>query len=133
MTKDVEMSEQEQQHWLKMQCQAATKFLASKGMITKSINKDDGRYLVPLISVWNFTLEDESSVWVITGDAPSDFADSNIANDAREVVRHFSLKWQMQADKLLTSNNQSQTEFAEYLINRAESLYDLFSKDKIWQ
>jgi len=126
-------TEQEQQQWVKEQYQAATKFLASKGKLTESVADTDSRYLVPLMAVWKINLADKTSVWVITGDLPTDFAELNVAKDAREAMRHFSFKWQMQADKLLETGDKEQQEFARFLIGRAEGVYDLFSKEALWQ
>ena len=127
------MNEEEQKNWIRQQYQAATKFLADKGLITESVAETESRYLVPLMSVWKINLLDKTSVWVITGDLPSDFAQVDVAKDAREAIRHFSFKWQMQADNLLKTGVKDQEKFAKLLISRAEGLYDLFEKDELWQ
>lgn len=127
------MTEQEQQQWVKEQYQTATKFLASKGMITESVVDTESRYLIPFLSVWKIKLADKTSVWVIAGDLPTDFAHLTVAKDAREAVRHFSFKWQMQAEGLLSSSDSQQQEFAQFLVSRAEGVYDLFAKDELWQ
>ena len=133
MSKANQMSEQEQQQWIREQYQVATKFLAAKGLITDSVVNSDSRYLVPFVSLWSIKLADKSRVWVIAGDLPTDYAPLSVAKDAREAIRHFSFKWQMQADQLLKSSDEEQQKFAQVLIGRAEGLYDLFEKDAIWQ
>lgn len=133
MSNNQPMTEQEQQQWVKSQYQAATKFLADKGHITESVANTESRYLTPVMAIWKINLTDKSTVWVITGDLPTDFAPTSVASDAREVVRHFSFKWQMQADKLLEGGAEEQKDFAKFLIGRAEGLYDLFEKDELWQ
>jgi hypothetical protein len=127
-----QLSDQEKQEWLREKYQVATKFLADKGLVTVSVSDADSRYIIPIMSVWKLNLIDKSSVWVIAGDLPTDYVEGNVAKDAREAVRHFSYKWQMQADQLLQAQSNEQHEFANILINRAENLYNIFTKDEIW-
>lgn len=132
MSKLPQLTDEEKQQWLRDKYQVATKFLADKGMVTTSVSDADSRYIIPLMSIWKLNLIDKSSVWVIAGDLPTDYIEENVAKDAREAVRHFSYKWQMQADQLLQAPSNEQQEFANILIHRAESLYNIFTKDEIW-
>ncbi|MDO6446896.1 DUF4826 family protein [Colwellia sp. 1_MG-2023] len=127
-----QLTDEEKQQWLKDKYQVATKFLADKGLVTVSVSDADSRYIIPLFSVWKLNLIDKSSVWVIAGDLPTDYIETSAAKDAREAVRHFSYKWQMQADQLLQTGAKEQQEFANILISRAENLYNIFIKDEIW-
>lgn len=133
MTEQLTMTEQEQQQWVREQYQAATKFLADRGLITQSVADTESRYLVPLMSVWKINLTDNTSVWAISGDLPTDYSPVSVANNAREAVRHFSLKWQLQAESLLKDDKEESKKLAEHLISRAEGLYQLFDDDQIWQ
>ncbi|MDG1750140.1 MAG: DUF4826 family protein [Thalassotalea sp.] len=127
-----QLTDEEKQQWLRDKYQVATKFLADKGLVTVSVSDADSRYIIPIMSVWKLNLIDKTSVWVIAGDLPTDYIEENVAKDAREAVRHFSYKWQMQADQLLQAPSNEQHEFANILINRAENLYNIFTKDEIW-
>jgi hypothetical protein len=127
-----QLTDEEKQQWLKDKYQVATKFLADKGLVTVSVSDADSRYIIPLFSVWKLNLIDKSSVWVIAGDLPTDYIETTAAKDAREAVRHFSYKWQLQADQLLQAGIVEQQEFANILISRAENLYKIFTKDEIW-
>lgn len=133
MTQDKQMTEQEQQQWVKSQYQDATKYLAQKGLVTKSVAADDSRYLVPYVAIWKLTMNDGTKCWVIGGDLPTDHSSADVAPNAREAMRHFSLKWQMQAENLLGADDKSQNEFAQLLIGRAEGLYQLYENEKLWQ
>jgi len=133
MSATEQMTEQAQQEWVREQYQTATKFLAAKGMVTESASEKDSRYLVPLLAVWKLNLLNKPSVWVITGDLPTDFSEISVAKTAREAVRHFSYKWQIQAEGLLAQENKDQTDFANLLISRAEGLYKLAEKEELWQ
>ena len=133
MTAKSVMNDQERQQWLRQQYQTATKFLADKGLVTKSFSESDSRYVVPLVSVWKVNLIDNSSVWVIAGDLPSDSSPYNVASDAREALRHFALKWQLQAENILRTGTVDQKPYANILISRSEGLYDLVEKEELWE
>jgi len=132
MTNEKPMDEAEQKAWVREQYLAATKFLADKGLITESVNDKDSRYLIPYMSVWKINLTDKSSVWAISGDLPTDHSPLSVAETARDSLRHFAMKWQMQAENLMRVGEKEQQEFAKYLISRAEGLYQLFDKDELW-
>lgn len=132
MTENKKMTLEQQQAWLREQYLKATKYLADKGLVTESVKESESRYLVPYIAVWKINLLDKSKVWVIAGDVPTDHLVLDDQATAREVVRHFSLKWQLQAENLLRSSDQEQHQFAKILIGRADGLYKLFDEDKLW-
>ena len=73
--------------------------------------------------------------------APTTIFES-LAATAQEAALHFSYKWQMDADQLLESvKTNSPVEkseavintYAKKLIQNAESLYDLASRDDVWK
>lgn len=132
MTEAVQMTEEQQQQWIKTQYQVATKYLAEKGVITQSVQVEESRYLVPILALWKLTSIDGKKFWVLCGDLPSDHSSIDVAPNAREALRHFSLKWQMQAENLLQAKNKEQNEFAHLLIGRADGLYKLFNDEKLW-
>lgn len=126
------LTEQEQQDWVRDHYQAAVKYLAEKGLITESVVLEQSRYLIPLMAVWKLKLSDQSYLWVVNGDVPTDHVEENVADSARGVVRHFSLKWQMQVEELYAQDDKTQTEFADYLVSRAEGLYQLHNDEQLW-
>lgn len=132
MTQAQEMTVEQQQQWVREQYQVATKYLAGKGFVTDSVVVEESRYLVPLMSVWKLKVLDGNYFWVICGDLPTDHNLFEAAPNAREAARHFSFKWQMQAENLLKSDNKEQIEFAQLLISRAEGLYEMYEQDKLW-
>ena len=127
-----EMSSEQQQKWVREQYQVATKYLAAQGLVTDSVVVEESRYLIPFVTVWKLKVLDGSYFWVVCGDLPSDHNPIDVASSAREAVRHFSLKWQMQAENLLKSGDKEQEEFAKLLINRAEGLYDIHQQENVW-
>jgi hypothetical protein len=132
MTDKKQMTPEQQQAWVREQYLKATKYLAEKGHVTESVADTESRYLIPIMALWKINLIDKSKVWVITGDVPTDHLVLETNEAARDVIRHFSFKWQVQADDLLSSNDKEQSTFANLLIQKAEGLYELFSKDELW-
>lgn len=126
------MTQEEQQQWIREQYQGATKYLAQKGLVTKSVITEESRYLVPVLAVWKLAMIDGSKCWVLCGDLPTDHCNVDVAPNAREALRHFSLKWQMQAENLLQAGAEAQNEFAQLLISRAEGIYKLYEDDALW-
>jgi hypothetical protein len=133
MTEKLEMTEEEQQQWVRAQYQTATKYLAEKGLVTHSVKVEDSRYLIPAIAIWKLTLADGTKHWVLCGDLPTDHSSIKVAATARDALKHFSLKWQIQAENLLKSNNKEQSDFAHLLISRAEGLYKVCEDEKFWR
>jgi hypothetical protein len=133
MTDKLEMTEEQKQAWIREQYLKATKYLAEKGLITESVAETESRYLVPVMALWKINLLDKTKVWVVSGDLPTDHIVLDKGETARDVVRHFSFKWQLQAENLLRLDDQEQKQFAEFLITRADGLYQLYDKDELWQ
>jgi len=132
MTQKQDMTAEQQQQWVREQYQVATKYLATQGLVTDSVIVEKSRYLVPIMSVWKLKALDGSYLWVICGDLPSDHNAFNVAPNAREAVRHFSFKWQMQAENLLKTGDKEQEKFAQLLIGKAEGLYDMYQQENLW-
>ncbi|WP_164474803.1 DUF4826 family protein [Cognaticolwellia aestuarii] len=133
MTDKLEMTEEQKQAWIREQYLKATKYLAEKGLVTESVAETESRYLVPVMALWKINLLDKTKVWVVSGDLPTDHIVLDKGESARDVVRHFSFKWQLQAENLLRLDDQEQKQFAEFLITRADGLYQLYDKDELWQ
>jgi len=132
MAKEQPMTADEQQEWIRQQYQIATKYLAEQGHVTDSVVAEESRYVIPFMSMWKLKALNGSYFWVICGDLPSDHNIIDIAKNAREAVRHFSMKWQLQAENLLQSEDKTQEAFAQLLIQKANNLYDLAQEDRFW-
>ena len=143
----VEVTNEEQQlkfqDWAQSEYVKISKFCSSKGYQVTSVNQKKCRYLAPLIAIWYVKTDDKNvDLWVISGDFPTDLTVSKVAKNAREVIRHFSLAWQLKAAKLEESlsegkvalaDKETQTKFAQQLITRAESFYTLYNDEKKWK
>ncbi|NRD73781.1 DUF4826 family protein [Shewanella sp. VB17] len=132
-----EQEEALQQQWIKEHFQKANRFLAEKGVIPSKVVTDDSRYLAPYVAVWKMESKQpiKQTFWVISGDLPSDYVDVKVATTARDALRHFSMMWQMKAENLHQSGvtkDPIHAKFAQLLVSRAESLYQLQGDTKLW-
>ncbi|MDF0535446.1 DUF4826 family protein [Shewanella yunxiaonensis] len=136
-TPDAAAQEAMRTQWVREQFQKANRFLAEKGIVPSKVIAEECRYLAPLVALWKLesSIPSKKTYWVIGGDLPADFIEVTAAKDAREAMRHFSFRWQMQAEGLLQSStvDATQEKFAQLLISRAESLYQLQNDDSFWQ
>jgi len=78
------------------------------------------------------TAIDGKKYWILCGDLPSDYSPIAVAKNAREAIKYFSLKWQMQAENLLKIGDTEQNKYAQLLIGRADGLYKLQSDESLW-
>lgn len=134
---DQEKQEALRQEWIREHFQKANRFLAEKGVIPSNVIADESRYLAPYVAIWKMESKQpkKQTFWVMSGDLPSDYVDVNVAGTAREAIRHFSMMWQLKAENLHKSGatkDPMQAKFAQLLVSRAESLYQIHNDDKLW-
>jgi hypothetical protein len=95
-----------------------------------------------IAKVWGIDNESDF-IWTMSVDKLiSDYIAGSLAATPRDVARHFSMKWQMDADRLVNFE-QSKTSgdkdvnrmkaYANKLIQYAETLYDLADRDEVWE
>ncbi|TAA48396.1 DUF4826 family protein [Corallincola spongiicola] len=124
------------QGWVREQFQKAQKHLASKGIVPAQVLEKESRYLPPLVSIWKIVTADKpaQTVWVISGDLPTDHVEVGAAATARDALRYFGLRWQLQAEQLFQVPNKDKTkvDFANLLVSRAEGLAQLHENDALW-
>ncbi|MGP9800698.1 DUF4826 family protein [Rheinheimera sp. NSM] len=127
--------EQARAEWVRAQYQKANEYLAGKGILPDNVAVSESRYLPPYMAVWKLNTKDKQSFWVISGDLPTDHMAFSAAPDAREAVRAFSLHWQLKAQQIIDSGitDKTKQDFVNLLVNRAHALYEMFSKDELWQ
>jgi hypothetical protein len=95
-----------------------------------------------IAKVWEVSRK-SSFVWAIAGgDWITDHINGSLATNPRDAARHFSLKWQMDADRMLEmaktktpdENTRANVEtVVNKLIHQAESLYELTNREAGWQ
>ena len=92
------ISDEERATWVREQFQKANKFLAENGVLFDSVITEESRYLMPYLAVWKIRAMDSKRYWVISGDLPSDYTSVDNAKDAKDVLRHFAMHWQLKAE-----------------------------------
>jgi hypothetical protein len=99
-------------------------------------------YMILIAKVWEVHQKSQF-IWTISGDSViTDYIAGSVAVKPQEAARHFSLKWQMDAERL-KGLSQQQTgvqdseahmgAYADDLIRYAELLYDFTTRDDIWK
>ena len=135
MENNKQMSQEEMSSWVREQFQKANKFLAENGVLFESVVTEESRYLAPYVAMWKIKSNDNKFYWVITGDLPTDFMPFENEKTARAAIKHFSLLWQMKAENINRNEKASDTEkeFAQMLISRAEGLHRIQSQEGLWE
>jgi uncharacterized protein DUF4826 len=97
---------------------------------------------VLIAKVWGISNEHDF-VWAISIDKLiADYVAGSLAGNPREVAKHFALKWQMDADRLVSfGSSQASDEvspekmqaYSEKLIQYAEALYEMTGRDEPWE
>lgn len=128
------MTPEEVEAWKKECFEGAKKHLAEKGILPVEYFESEGKVVSPLCSIWKMKASNGKTYWTISGRLPTDFAEVTAAINAREAMRFFSFQWQLKADELLKQNphDKAHQDFANYLVNRAQGLYELYEQDAIW-
>lgn len=128
-------SQEKLENWVREQFQRANKHLAESGVLFDSVVTEESVYLAPFLAIWKIKSTDNKYYWVICGDVPCDFMPFEHEKTAREAIKHFSMVWQLKAEKIRQSGttDQTQVEFAQLLEKKAESLYEVQSRDDLWQ
>ena len=128
------VSEEQRAEWVREQFQKANKFLAENGVLFDSVTTEESRYLMPYLAVWKIRAMDGKQYWVISGDLPTDYTSVDNAADAKDVLGHFAMHWQLKAENLINAEvaDDSQKAFGALLINRAESLFAMQNTPDLW-
>ena len=145
-TQDGSATQKEQinpEEWIKEQHGTLLRYCSNKGLEISNVLDKKSAVLPPFVAVWLAESKSNKKLyWIISGDLPTDHIPSEIAKSPREALRHFSLNGQLKAENIvqaLTSgtynpdDHERQKQFAELLVDRAHSIYDLFVDEKMWQ
>lgn len=97
---------------------------------------------VLIAKVWGVSKESDF-IWTLSIDKLiADYIAGSLAASPRDVARHFSMKWQMDADRLRNFEqnkasgekpDERMQELSNKLVGYAEALYDLTNRDDAWE
>jgi len=134
--------------WAKDQMQAMARHLMTAGLVVKDEVKIEARWHYPfrimVAQGWGRRTPDDK-YWLIGGDVPLDHVESRAANDARTVLRHFALRWQVQGARIKSGDRDISAEAArselrvnwseigDTLSRNAEFVYALADDDRNWE
>ena len=85
--------------------------------------------------------EQQASIWVISGNVPTDYVGTDAATTPRDAARHFAMKWQLDAarykdpsvqQELGPGHSASWERMGESLALTAEALFELVEEDRFW-
>lgn len=129
------MTPEDVEAWKNECFEVAKKHLAEKGVLPVQHFETDGKFIAPLCLVSKVKASNGKTYWAISGRLPTDFVEVTAALNAREALRYFSFQWQLKADALTSQNPNDKTcrEFANYLVNRAQGVYELYEQDGLWK
>ncbi len=138
-----EQIEEKIKRWHQEEFVKVQKFCGSQGIQVKGIDNTKTRCLPPLVGLWyvNSSVKKED-YWVIAGDLATDLSKAEVAPNAREALKYFSMNWQLKAaqiedaiaeGKITGDNIATQTDIVKELISKAEALYQIHSDEKLWK
>lgn len=132
--------------WFKPKLNEVVQEMIKRKAVTGAAVEASPTWAVPgkmlIAKVWGMG-EKSRFVWTISGEEViTDHINGSMATTPKDAARHFALKWQMDADRLLAvgsgkgpaGDTQSHMgDYAKKLIKDAELLYDLTERDEIWR
>lgn len=134
----------DQKQWMLQEHGKVLQYVSTNSLDFSKIIQKESAVLAPFVAIWLIESKTYSQgFWVISGDLPTDHIVGGNAKNAREAIKHFALRWQLKADNILNelgleydskqaSENDTNKEFANILISKAEELYQLADKEKFW-
>lgn len=105
----------------------------------RAVWSSPGKFMIGQIRV---AKEPDTFRWIICGDLPTDHVSSGVASTAREALKHFSLKWHLDAAryadpaarrKFGLDETMDWKRMTSQLVAKAEELYELAEDDRLWQ
>jgi hypothetical protein len=124
----METSREEQlKDWTEKALKTAVEELLDRGITDTPLVEARPAWVLPfqiLIGKIREQGDDAGFWWFISGDLPTDHAESSVAASAREAARYFALRWQIRAANDADAGSQ--------LAQRAEALYQLAEDDRLW-
>ncbi len=123
--------------WNRAQFVEAQRYCSKNQFNVKEFVQNESRTLPPVLALWKVKLKDADvkSVWIISGEVPTDHVATTAAATAREAIRHFSMKWQLKAEQLRgeAQGNPTKESYVNKLVQSAEGIYPFYENDQLWQ
>lgn len=120
----------EARQWLRKTLDQAAKEIGERGLLDDAAIEVKPEWALPfsiLVGKARNQGEMRSFRWFICGEVALDTIDAALADSARDAIRSFAMKWQLDATRAKT------TEESEQLVRSAEQLYPLAEDERLWQ
>ena len=145
MEESIDQTKQEElKAWIKKQLDDAVQKLMKQGDVEGLLVEAKPAWVLPfqiLIGKIRPQGQTRGFQWCICGEVPTDFLQSSIAITPRDALRHFSMKWQLEAarhhDKVTQGLSGPESESVRevggvQLSEMAEALYELVDDARLW-
>ncbi len=118
--------------WVRSQMDAAVKLFEEQGVFDDALMESKPAWAFPeqlVVGKARAFNTPQSFRWFVCGEVGFDHVDDQVAANPREALRHFAMKWQVDASRL---TNTQDAEQRQKLISNAEFLYELSDDDRLW-
>lgn len=115
--------------WLRDQLDLAVKGINERTIFEDPLVEVKPAWTLPLRIVVGMVREQRdprSFWWFVSGEVPLDYLPPGIAESPRDALRHFALKWQLDAERA------DDIEHANALIGNAEAIYAVAEESAFW-
>lgn len=115
--------------WIRRQIEVAVQEIVDLGGINHQFAEARPVWSIPekvVLGQLRESNETASFKWLICGDVRTDYIEASAAATPRDALRHFSLKWQMDAGRYTDPDAEAR------LIRQAEELYEMAEADHLW-
>jgi hypothetical protein len=115
--------------WLRQMLDFAVREIGERNILGNPLIEVKPEWMLPfalLVGKARDQGDTRSFRWFICGEVALDTLDSGMADSARDAVRSFAMKWQLDATRSSTDDE------SKALIEAAEQLYPLAEDDRLW-
>lgn len=117
-------------------------YCKNKDLGADKILNEKSAVLFPLFAIWAVeNRKEHEKYWVVTGDLLHDHILFEIADTARDALRHFTMNWQLKAEKIeqrltqkeaITGNSDELKSSVDVLRGQAEKYYEFTTRPELW-
>ena len=131
--------------WLRQTFDTAVNLVMSVRLVHGAVAEARPVWYIPneiIVGQMRVHRDDTDFVWIVCGDVPTDHIDSEAADNPRDAIRHFAMKWQMNAARFSDPETRATLNLPETtdweaecrkVETQAERLYALAESDAHWE
>lgn len=116
--------------WISSHVGLAAHGISERGILDEALVEARAEWALPnrlLVGKVRSTMNPREFYWFICGEVRLDYLPGDVATSPREALRHFSMKWHLDAERT------DGAEQAQALVEQAESIYALADDERAWQ